>query len=507
MSGGRIITIVGPAGCTVVDAGAPDALVASLQRALAAPAPAEALVGALVAEGVHRLPGFAVAVAEEGRVRLLVRPPYSVVVEGTGSDTTVMADAGITTWSERVVADAERLRFVRLCAGTGAEDDPDVLLLVDLARWPRPPRAAIEPEEPVDSPASAEARASTAPPVPVAAAPVPPAAPFAPPNSIELEAAAVDAAVDAGVDAAQTIAEEWAGQDPSSLTIVPGARPMIGGVATMAPARFVDEPDEPAPGAGQRVDGSSGGMPDPVDATELRAPSVAAAGVVPLPAYGPGPAADPPAAPAGPVPPPPPIAPLLLPPPISHVPPAGDHDGYTVAAARSAPASAALAPPPSSVVAPAASVQAVHCAQSHPSPPHAERCRTCGQPILDRQVRSIPRPSLGLLRLGTGQIVDLTRSVVLGRNPTTPPGRSEVFHLVALSSPDQAISRSHVEVVIDGWSVSLLDLESRNGTFVTLPGHERVRLRPHVPFLLVPDAEVDLGGEAGLRYELAGIGS
>lgn len=98
------------------------------------------------------------------------------------------------------------------------------------------------------------------------------------------------------------------------------------------------------------------------------------------------------------------------------------------------------------------------------------------------------------LSLSTGQQVELDRPVLIGRAPESSRfGFGETPRLVTVPSPQQDISRTHVEIKLEGDSVLVTDLRSTNGTVVVLPGSPPRRLHPgeSVP---VPDGTViDLG--------------
>jgi hypothetical protein len=108
---------------------------------------------------------------------------------------------------------------------------------------------------------------------------------------------------------------------------------------------------------------------------------------------------------------------------------------------------------------------------------------------------------LGVLRLSTGDTVTLDRGVVLGRSPRVDfDGKGERPHVVRLNSPGQDISRTHLEVRLDGWHVLVTDLDSTNGTMVTLPGEEPRRLRPNDPTMIPPGTIVSLADEITFEY-------
>ena len=150
-------------------------------------------------------------------------------------------------------------------------------------------------------------------------------------------------------------------------------------------------------------------------------------------------------------------------------------------------------------------VQAVRCQHGHLSPPMAVSCRVCGFPLMGQAPITVPRPTLGVLRLSTGDVVPLDRSVIMGRNPRVDDANeAERPHVVRLPSPGHDISRTHVEIRLDGWHVLLTDLNSVNGTIVTPPWQEPQRVRANESVPIEPGTVVSLADEVTFRYEVTG---
>ncbi len=145
-------------------------------------------------------------------------------------------------------------------------------------------------------------------------------------------------------------------------------------------------------------------------------------------------------------------------------------------------------------------VAAQLCAAGHPSPPDSGVCRVCGAP-LDGSVRSVERPPLGTLEISSGGSVRLDRTVVLGRRPrASRVSGDDVPLLVTVPSPQQDISRSHLEIRPEGWHVVVMDLATTNGTRLLRGQQEQVRLRPHTPVLLRSGDALDIGDGVILRW-------
>jgi len=144
---------------------------------------------------------------------------------------------------------------------------------------------------------------------------------------------------------------------------------------------------------------------------------------------------------------------------------AGDHDGYTM---RAADLPQPVAEPP----------------VDHTLAPAQEE-ETDGE--------SSQGPVMQL-SLSTGQQVELDRSVLIGRAPESSRfGFGETPRLVTVPSPQQDISRTHVEIKLEGESVLVTDLRSTNGTVVVLPGSPPRRLHPGESVPVPAGTVIDLG--------------
>jgi len=146
-------------------------------------------------------------------------------------------------------------------------------------------------------------------------------------------------------------------------------------------------------------------------------------------------------------------------------------------------------------------VLASYCPNRHITPAHSLFCRICQAPMQNEGTFEVARPTLGILRLSTGDSVMLDRNVLLGRAPESSASGDDRPHLVRLGSPTTNISRSHAEVVLDGWLVFVRDLTSTNGTVVTLPGQGPVRIRANDMQLLEDRTIVTLANEVSFTFE------
>lgn len=154
----------------------------------------------------------------------------------------------------------------------------------------------------------------------------------------------------------------------------------------------------------------------------------------------------------------------------------GDHDGHTVMVSDLRAARAAGAPGPA----------ATPSGASGPAAP----------------ARPVP-----VLRLSTGQRVQLDRIALIGRAPESSRFTGPVApHLVTVPSAQQDISRTHLEATAEGDHVVFTDLHSTNGTVVILPGAEPRRLHPGESVPAGAGAVADLGDQITVTVEIPGHG-
>ncbi len=150
-------------------------------------------------------------------------------------------------------------------------------------------------------------------------------------------------------------------------------------------------------------------------------------------------------------------------------------------------------------------VLAVSCPLGHLTPPVAPQCRVCHQRVAPQEPRRVDRPSLGGLRLPTGEVVPLDRGVILGRKPAPAADSTDWPHLVHLPADQSFVSRRHLQVELDGWDVVARDLDSRGGTTITFPGREPQRMRPDEAYVLEPGTVLDMAQVYAVRFETGAL--
>ena len=195
----------------------------------------------------------------------------------------------------------------------------------------------------------------------------------------------------------------------------------------------------------------------------------------------------------------------------------GDHDGQTinglpedlvgelvslVGTGPSSPATPVSASSPSEPDAIRIVLSAV-CPQGHPNPTNYTVCRVCGAE-LNRPAKSVACPPLGRVVTSGGESIELNRPLLVGRNPVADDIASvaEVpLRPLTVASPNQLVSRNHILIDLDAWSVLAQDLGNCNGTVLNRQNEAPVRLSSANPVLLRSGDVLDLGDGQTLAFE------
>ncbi|MFP3714537.1 FHA domain-containing protein [Puerhibacterium sp. TATVAM-FAB25] len=470
--------------------------------------------GLLPVQGTWPLAGGVVAAGAVGVRLALAARPDEAGAPAVGAVPTTPAAPVEPAVPVEPVEPVELLQLLRATAAAGdADASPDTLL---------PDHSTVgvvaAPAAPDDGIATAAVAAAVEAPVPAAAEPVPaepvPTGPVQVEPDEETYGHLWGQTVMRGVEAAAVRPDEE-DEDASGDAPAAAAADVAPSTPSFAPPPSDREPDLdpaavrdpviPAPGAAPAA-APGACLPEPPPGILAGVPKVWDASPVPppAPAVAPGPAPTPAPVPAAPA------APPVAPAPQA---PVGDldHDGNTVLSSAVADlrAAAGLGAAPARGSAPGApadrpagpQILARTCPQGHPNPPSWERCRTC-QAELTGDAALAPRPLLGRMRTSAGEVVDLDRTVVVGRRPRAPrTSGGDGARLVTVDSPSQDISRSHVEVRLEGWHVLVSDMATTNGTTLLRPGQPPRRLHPSEGVLVADGDVVDLGDGVTLGFE------
>jgi len=96
--------------------------------------------------------------------------------------------------------------------------------------------------------------------------------------------------------------------------------------------------------------------------------------------------------------------------------------------------------------------------------------------------------------LADGRREYLEPPIVVGRAPVaSTTARGPAPRPVTVDSAERDISRSHTTIAVEGDTVVVTDLHSRNGTMIVLPGKQPQKLRSGEPTAVIAGTVVDLG--------------
>lgn len=127
-----------------------------------------------------------------------------------------------------------------------------------------------------------------------------------------------------------------------------------------------------------------------------------------------------------------------------------------------------------------------------------------GEPAIYESTEIVParRLSRGRIRVSDGQVVELENTVIVGRRPRSSRSTGDTLPtLVAVESPEQDISRNHVEIRAEGEHVLVVDLDTTNGSVLLRGGNDPVRLHPNEPTMVVSGDVLDIGDGVTIAFE------
>ena len=96
--------------------------------------------------------------------------------------------------------------------------------------------------------------------------------------------------------------------------------------------------------------------------------------------------------------------------------------------------------------------------------------------------------------LDSGESVIVNENALLGRMPQ--PAEGEHFeHLIVVVDPSRSVSKTHLELGIDGTSIWISDRNSGNGSIVREPGVVPRRAQPGMRYEVVRGTRIDIGDQ------------
>lgn len=113
-------------------------------------------------------------------------------------------------------------------------------------------------------------------------------------------------------------------------------------------------------------------------------------------------------------------------------------------------------------------VVGIRCPLDHHNHPDAEYCSQCGRKMgINRTlvIEKGPRPPLGLFLLDDGGAIPIATDLLIGRDATTHRDVADgTRQAVLLTDASNVVSRHHLAITLDEWTVTVADLDSANGT-------------------------------------------
>lgn len=126
------------------------------------------------------------------------------------------------------------------------------------------------------------------------------------------------------------------------------------------------------------------------------------------------------------------------------------------------------------------------------------------EPVVAEPVVAVPEPSESMpaavataftLVFSTGERAQVVGRGLIGRMPVAPANETW-DHLIVVSDPSKTVSKTHLRVEALAEGLMVTDLDSANGTVVSMPGIAAERLAPHERVILRPGASVGIGDQS-----------
>lgn len=155
---------------------------------------------------------------------------------------------------------------------------------------------------------------------------------------------------------------------------------------------------------------------------------------------------------------------------------------------------------------PANWVLGIPCPLGHHNHPDAGYCSQCGRKMgINRTVTMLmgPRPPLGLFLLDDGGAIPIATNLLIGRDATTHPDVvAGTRQAVLLTDASNVVSRHHLAITLDEWTITVADLGSANGTLlINAQTGATQPLQPNVPVAMGAGDRLQIGPRV-LQLEL-----
>ena len=99
------------------------------------------------------------------------------------------------------------------------------------------------------------------------------------------------------------------------------------------------------------------------------------------------------------------------------------------------------------------------------------------------------------LVFSNGERAQVVGRGLIGRMPVAPANETW-DHLIVVNDPSKTVSKTHLRVEALAEGLMVTDLDSANGTVVSMPGIAAERLAPHERVILMSGATVGIGDQS-----------
>jgi hypothetical protein len=143
-------------------------------------------------------------------------------------------------------------------------------------------------------------------------------------------------------------------------------------------------------------------------------------------------------------------------------------------------------------------VLGIRCPLDHHNHPDAGYCSQCGRKMGINATAVLvkgPRPPLGLFLLDDGGAIPIATNLLIGRDATTHPDVvAGSRQAVLLTDDSNVVSRHHLAITLEDWTITVADLGSANGT-LWIDGRTGVPqpLQPNVPIPMDSGDRLQIG--------------
>ncbi len=141
----------------------------------------------------------------------------------------------------------------------------------------------------------------------------------------------------------------------------------------------------------------------------------------------------------------------------------------------------------------AGEVLGAYCTRGHFTDSRKISCLFCDAEVEFGNFGLAPRPSLGLLEFNTGEVLELSEHIIIGRRPERLRSSTDASSVLVPFADDKMLSRTHVEVRLVDWDVMVVDHQSANGTIIVHPDGRSVPARPLFETVIEPHTTVQFG--------------